>query len=799
MSEKIEAESPAQPPVGPVGRPLWKTLLWLGTGGMALGLLALLLSVAVMYPQLPDTSTLAHYQPKQPLRVYTADGVEIGGFGNEKRQFLHFEQIPKLMRDSLLAVEDARFYEHPGIDMIGVLRAIVANATGRRMQGASTITQQVARTFFLTREKTISRKLKEAMLSLKIEHELSKDQILALYMNQIYLGARAYGFAEAAQTYFGKPLAALSPAECAMLAGLPQNPANVNPIRNAERARARQLIALSRMHSQGVIDDAAYEAAKAEKLVIRNPGEVEVHAEYVAEMARAQVFARYGEAAYSSGMKVITTLRASEQQAAFKAVRKTLIERELQQAWRGPEEHEELDENLADTDPLVAQALADYNDDEMLRVGIVTQAGPKRVVAVLASGEVLTLSGKGLRQAQAGLSPKASNKLKIQRGSVVRLLQQGKDWTLTQWPEAESALVALDPRNGEVHALVGGFDFRSNQFNHVTQGWRQPGSSYKPFLYAAAMENGVMPETVINDAPLTDVGDWTPQNADGSADGPITLREALARSKNLVSIRLVQLLGPQAAREWTGRYGFDVAKQPDNLTLALGAGATTPMQLASAYAVIANGGLRVTPVVIKRITDVDGKALFEAPDTKPDEADRAVPARNAFMTASLLQEVARSGTAARAQAQLKRPDIYGKTGTTNDVVDAWFAGFQPNLVAVVWVGYDKPQSLGSHSSGGSLALPTWIQFMATALAKEPVREITPPAEGLARSEHDWRYAEWANGGYITSLGLDDQAINRSLIPVPPSAASAASEPGATPAAAGSPNSAENSNFPDIHP
>lgn len=773
MSEKIEsAETTAPPP-----RSIWRKLPWLMAGAAAMGLLALLISVAVLYPQLPDTSGLAHYQPKQPLRVYTADGVEIGGFGNEKRQYQRIDQIPKLMRDSLLAVEDARFYEHPGIDVVGVLRAVVANLTGGRTQGASTITQQVARTFLLTREKTLSRKLKEAMLSLKIEHELSKDQILALYMNQIYLGSRAYGFAEAAQTYFGKPLAALSAAECAMLAGLPQNPAYVNPIKNPERAKARQLIALMRMHAQGVIDDAQYEAAKTEHLAVRNPGEVDVHAEFVAEMARQQVFARYGEAAYTTGMKVITTLRANEQQAAYKAVRKTLIERELQQAWRGPEDQEDLDNGLADNDSAVSQTLAEYNDDEALKVAVVTNASPRRVTAVLASGEVIEVTGKGLRQAQAGLNNKASARLKIQRGSIVRLLQQGKDWTLTQWPEAQGALVALNPHDGEVHALVGGFDFRNNQFNHVTQGWRQPGSSFKPFLYAAAMENGVMPETIVNDAPLTDVGDWHPQNADGSADGPITLKEALAKSKNLVSIRLVQLLGPQAAREWAGRFGFDVDKQPDNLTLALGAGSTTPMQLASAYAVIANGGLKVTPVVIKRVTDTDGKPLFEAPTQVLDETQRTVPARNTFMAASLLQEVARSGTAARAQAQLKRPDLYGKTGTTNDVFDAWFAGFQPNLVAVVWLGYDTPQTLGSHSSGASLALPTWIQFMTTALAHEPVQELSPPAEGLVHVDAGWRYAEWANGGFIPSLGLDDQVINRTLIPVPPDpAASAAPMP-----------------------
>ena len=751
------------------GFALTAALLALAAGAIAV--LAVLLTAAVLYPQLPDTSGLANYQPKQPLRVYTADGVEIGGFGSEKRQFVPFEQIPKLMRDSLLAVEDSRFYEHHGIDPIGVLRAVVANVTGGRTQGASTITQQVARTFFLTREKTLTRKLKEAMLSLKIEHELSKDQILTLYMNQIYLGARAYGFAEAAQTYYGKPLSALTPAECAMLAGLPQNPSYANPIKNPTRARARQLVALSRMHTEGVLTDAQYEAAKAEKPSLRNPDEAEVHAEYVAEMARAQVYAQYGEQAYTSGMKVVTTLRAVEQQAAWKALRKSLIDRELGLGWRGPEGHEDLAADLADTDPAVAQVLTDYNDDEMLQVAVVTRAAPKQVTVVLAGGEVVPVNGKGLRQVQAGLAAKASDKLKLRRGSVVRVLQQGSGWVITQWPEAEGALVALDPRSGEVRALVGGFDFQRNQFNHVTQGWRQPGSTYKPFLYAAALENGVMPETLVNDAPLT-VGNWSPSNADGQFEGPMPLHAALAKSKNMVSIRLVQLMGPQAARAWTGRYGFEVDKQPDNLTLALGAGSTTPLQLASAYAVIANGGLKVSPLVITKITDGSGKVVFEARPKVLDESDRVIPARNAFVTGMLLNEVARSGTAAKAQAQLRRPDLYGKTGTTNDVFDAWFAGFQSRRVAVVWLGHDTPRSLGSHASGSSLALPAWIQYMGTALAKEPVAEMPMP-EGVVRTEGGWRYSEWAEGGFIEELGVDDTPIDPSLIPQPP-------EPGAPP-------------------
>ena len=742
-------------------RALWALLALSLAGALALGA-----TVLVLLPQLPDTSSLANYKPKQPLRVYTADGVEIGGFGHEKREYLRIEQFPKLMRDSLLAVEDSRFYEHPGIDVIGVLRAIVANATGGRTQGASTITQQVARTFFLTRERTLSRKLKEALLSLRIEQQLSKDQILELYMNQIYLGARTYGFAEAARTYFGKPIQELSVAECAMLAGLPQNPAYANPIKSPKRAKDRQLVVLARMRAEGVIDDIVYAAAKGEKLDVRNPGEADVHGEYVAEMARAQVYAQYGESTYTSGMKVVTTLRAADQQAGWKAVRKTLIDRELRLAWRGPEAQEDLPADLSDQDPAVAQLLADHDDDETLRVGIVTQASPKRVTVVLASGDVVVVSGRGLRQAQSGLSAKARTHQRVTRGSVVRLIQLGQDWVITQWPQAEGALVAMDPHDGRIRALVGGFDFQRNQFNHVTQGWRQPGSTYKPFLYSAALENGVMPETLINDAPLSDVGNWTPSNADGSAEGPMPLHTALAKSKNLVSIRLVQLMGPEAARQWTGHFGFDVAKQPANLTLALGSGSTTVMQMAGAYAVIANGGLSVNPVLIQRIQDGQGKVVFEAKLTPADESQRVIPARNAFVTSTLLNEVTRSGTAAKAQAQLRRPDLYGKTGTTNDVVDAWFAGFQPNLVAVVWFGYDTPRSLGTQASGGSLALPAWIQFMGTALRGEPVRTLSPP-EGVVSLPTGWRYNEWAEGGFLAELGLDDTPIDRSLIPTPP--------------------------------
>jgi penicillin-binding protein 1A len=736
---------------------------------LGLGLAVLLLFTLWIYPQLPDITPLTNYQPKQPLRVFTADGVQIGSFGAERRVYLPIDQIPKLMKDSLLAVEDARFYKHHGIDPISVARAAVSILSGgvvRRVSGGSTITQQVARTFLLSNARTVDRKLKEAMLSLRIEAALSKDQILELYMNQIYLGARAYGFEAAAQTYFGKPLSALSPAECAMLAGLPQNPRNVNPIRNPERARTRQLVALARMHAVGVITDAQYATAKAEKLVLRAALHTEVHGEYVAEIARQQVFAQYGEQAYTQGFDVTTTLRAAEQEAAYTALRHTLIDHAQRQAWRGPEDHENLAKDLLDDDPSVAQLLADVDDDDDLRAAIVTAASPTAVTVVLATGEIVTIDKTGLRQAQAGLSAKAPSALAVRRGAIVRVLQHGQGWTLTQWPEAQGAMVALDPANGEVRAMVGGFDFARNQFNHVTQGWRQPGSSFKPFIYAAALDNGVMPNTLINDMPLSDVGDWSPSNSDGSTDGPITLKEALRRSKNLVTIRLVQLLSPTAMRDWTARFGFDVQRQPDNLTLALGTGATTPLQLASAYGVLANGGHLLPSTVIRRIASASGAVVFEAPPQVLDESNRVTTERNAFMADTLLQEVTRAGTAARAQATLKRPDLYGKTGTTNDVVDAWFAGFQPGVVAVVWIGYDDPRSLGSHASGGSLALPAWIEFMGKVLKDVPVHEVSPP-EGVIKVDGDWVYDEWALGGAIPSLGLDDQVIGPALIPGAP--------------------------------
>ncbi|MEN9473133.1 MAG: hypothetical protein RLZZ495_1222 [Pseudomonadota bacterium] len=737
-------------------------LLMTALGLVALAVLFVIGSAIYYYPQLPDTSSLSNYKPKQPLRVFTADGVEIAGFGAERRVYQRIDQIPQLMKDSLLAVEDSRFYSHAGLDPIGIGRAIVAILTGGRRQGASTITQQVARTFFLDRSVTAERKIKEALLAVKIESQLTKDQILELYMNQIYLGSRAYGFEAAAQAYFGKTLFALSPAECAMLAGLPQNPSFANPHRNSVSARNRQLTVLYRMHHQGVLDDAQYEAAKAEPLKLRKATDFDVHAEYAAEMVRQQVYAQYGELTYTTGLHVTTTLRASEQEAAYTALRRTLIEHALRQTWSGPEGNEPLPDDPKPSDTAITQALSDYLDDEDLRLAVVTKASSKGVTAVLGSGEVVQITGTGLRPAQSGLADNSDRNLRIRRGSIVRVYQQGKTWTLVQWPQAQGALVAVDPANGDIRALVGGFDFYRNKFNHVTQGWRQPGSSYKPFIYSGAIEKGVQLETLVNDAPIQ-IGDWAPENDDGSTDGPMNLRTALARSKNLVSIRLMQFLTPDGARKWTSKFGFDEAKQPNDLTQALGTGSTTPLQMANAYAVIANGGYRMQPRLVQRVTHASGEIVFDAPPQSTTTVERVVSARNTFLVSTLLQEVTRSGTAARAQANLRRPDVYGKTGTTNDVVDAWFAGFHPTLSAVVWVGYDTPRSLGTRASGSALALPAWIEFMATALKKVPVQELSAP-EGVVRAAEsgEWRYAEWIEGNFVRRLGLDGVAVDPSV-------------------------------------
>ncbi len=738
---------------------LRRALVGLGVAG-ALLLGAMGIGLAVMIHQLPDIAQLSDYRPKQPLRVFTSDGVEIGQFGAERRVYVPITQIPKLMQNALLAVEDRRFREHAGVDLKGVFRAVFANFTRSRSQGASTITQQVARTFYLSSRKTYSRKLREMLLALKIERQLSKDQVLELYMNQIYLGQRSYGFEAAAHAYFGKTMADLSVAEVAMLAGLPQNPGHANPANDPERARKRQHVVLDAMQDAGVITATQHEAALAEKLQVRRTLDSAAYAEHAAEMARQVVHARYGQDAYTLGLKVYTSLRAADQEAAYRAVRKGVLDFDRRQAYRGPEDEEAIPGDLQPDDPDMADLLADHDDDADLRIALVTAASPTAVDVVLATGETLRVSGDGLRIARTALSTKARSSMAIRRGSVIRVSRVGKRWAITQWPQVEAALAALEPQTGRVLALVGGFDFGRNQYNHASQAARQPGSSFKPIVYSAALEHGVMPATEINDAPIDlsgeDVNGWEPKNSDGQFDGPLTLRQALARSKNLASIRIVQKIGVETVRDWAVQFGFARDKLPANLTIALGTGAATPLQMASAYSVIANGGLRVDPVLIERIVDAAGQTVFEAPAHVPDESQRAIPARNAYLTGQLLNEVTRSGTAARAQASLRRTDIFGKTGTTNDAVDAWFAGYQPGLAAVVWMGYDNPRSLGDRESGGGLSLPVWIDFMRVALKGVPVADAPVP-EGVVARDGDWVYTEWADGGFVTGIDVEDDS------------------------------------------
>jgi penicillin-binding protein 1A len=740
-------------------------------------LLALLLCASAQAGvlDLPDLSRALHYQPRQPLTVLTSDGTEIAAFGSERRQFVPIENIPKLLQDAVIAVEDARFREHAGIDPKGMARAALALLTGGMRQGASTITQQVARVFFLEQRFSPERKTQEILIALELEKRLPKDKILELYMNEIFLGQRAYGFAAAAQTYFGKPLEQLSIAEAAMLAGLPQNPHYANPITNLERATQRQRIVLERMRVTGVISEAQHRAARSEKLVIRHGSPNPLHAGHVAEMARQAVVERFGEAAYTRGLKVTTSLVAADQRAAWDSVRRGVLAHDRRGAWRGVEALERLPSGDGpELEAAAARALRDHRDDELLRVAIVLAATPKEVRAQLASGERIALAGDDLRWARAGLAPRAKAPLRLERGAVIRVVQAGKAWQIAQWPQAEAAFVALDPATGRVRALVGAFDFGRQPFNHVTQAWRQPGSAIKPLLYSAALEQGVMPDTVVEDAPFTAANGWSPANSDGQFLGDLTLRQALAKSRNAVSVRVLQHSGVDAARQWLQRFGLDAARQPDNLTLALGTGSVTPLQMAQAYAVIANGGWKLPPVVIERITDARGQVVFEAPKPTLTEDARAIPARNAWLTASLLNDVTRSGTAARAQAVLKRSDLYGKTGTTNDAVDAWFAGFQPGLVAVAWMGHGEPRSLGERESGGGLALPIWIDYMASALKGVPVAPAPAPPEGLMRSGEDWIYDEWAVQGHVQRIGADGYVLlAQPFAPLPPVAEAAA--------------------------
>ena len=747
------------------------TVLLVGAGAVVYVTTAIL-------PKVPPIDAVTDYRPKIPLRIYTADNVLIGQFGVEHRDFVPIAKIPPMMKTAVLAIEDTRFYEHGGIDFIRALGAARANLRGGFRQGASTITMQVARNFFLTNEKTIARKLTEIALAYKIEDSLTKDQILELYMNQIYLGQRSYGFSSAARSYFGKTLDQLTLAETAMLAGLPQNPARTNPVSNPKRAQARQHAILKRLLELGEIDEARYRQALAEPLRVKHDAgqSFDTRAEYVAELARQAVYQQFGEDSYTRGITVTTTILAAEQNAAYDSVRRNVLAYDQRHGYRGPEARIVLPLDAEEREEAIVDALQKRPGSDGLLPAVVLEASAQEVLVDTLEGEEVAIRGAGLKFAANALSAKARENVRITPGAIVRISKRTDkdrdgDWAITQVPQVAAAFVAIDADTGAYHALVGGFDYNLQKFNHVTQAWRQPGSSIKPFVYSAALEKGYSPTTRILDEPIELPGatldtPWTPQNDDGVFDGEVTLRQALVKSKNVPTVRVLRAVSVDFAHQYLEHFGFDLARHPKNYTMALGTGAITPLQLAGGYAVFANGGYRVKPYLIARIQDGNGAVILEtAPPQAKNEANRAITARNAFVVDSMLRDVARFGTAAGATRQLGRQDLAGKTGTTNDAVDGWFAGYAGNVVAVSWMGYDEPRSLGGREFGSTLAMPIWIDYMRAALAKVPPVERTPP-EDVVHDGEDWIYPEFIDAGETRTIDIEQAPVEQPL-DIPP--------------------------------
>lgn len=722
------------------------------------GALIVIFALTLAYPNLPDLDSITSYKPKIPLRVFSADNVLLGEFGEERRSVLQLKDVPEVMKKALLSIEDDRFYEHGGIDYLGIARATLHNLMGGSRQGASTITQQVARNFFLSNEQTFKRKIYEVLMAWKIEQNLTKDQILEIYMNQIYLGQRAYGFASAAQIYFGKKLQDITLAEAAMLAGLPKAPGASNPISNPKRAQNRQQAILQRMLQQGYITPTQYEQAKNEELHIGNKINVYgTHAEYVTEMARQLVFDQFKEDTYSLGLNVYTTITKADQDAAYLSLRRGVMDYVKKHGYRGPEGFVDIPDDKLEADNDIENALADHPDSDDIIAAVVLAANPKNVRAVLSNGDEITITGNGLTFAASALGASGASappNRRIVRGSIIRVILADNTWSIIQMPDVEAAFVAISPDDGAVRALVGGFDFNRNKFNRVFQGWRQPGSSFKPFIYSASLEKGLSPSTIINDSPVSFGGGqtggplWEPKNYGNKYEGPMTMRKGLAKSKNMISIRILNRIGTKYGQQYITRFGFDADKNPPYLTLALGAGNVTPLQMASAYSVFANGGYKINPYLISKIIDGNGKILSE---TKPalagDEYNRVIDERNAFIIDSMLKDVVKYGTAARASS-LNRTDLAGKTGTTNDSIDAWFAGYHPHLVGIAWVGFDHPKNLGDRETGGGLALPIWMGFMQTALKKVSMVERAVP-NGVIQANGDYAYVENSGGGVHT--------------------------------------------------
>ncbi|AFT87332.1 penicillin-binding protein 1A [Paraburkholderia phenoliruptrix] len=778
----MQSTSPTSPPPAPQKRkrPLWLKLILGFFGLIVAGVVCVLLvlgyALVVATPNLPSLDALTDYRPKVPLRIYTADHVLIGEFGEERRDIVRIQDVPDSLKKAVLAIEDARFYDHGGVDLTGIARAgFVALTNGHATQGASTITMQVARNFFLSSEKTYTRKIYEMLLAYKIESKLSKDQILEVYMNQIYLGQRAYGFASAARVYFGKDMKDLTLAESAMLAGLPKAPSAYNPVVNPKRAKVRQEYILQRMYELHYINQQQYDEASRQPLVVKGAGkEFSVHAEYVAEMVRQMMYAQYREEAYTRGLNVVTTIDSADQDVAYRALRKGLMDYERRHGYRGPEAFIDLPSDADDREQAIDDALLEHPDNGEIIAAVVTAASPKQVQATFIDGNVATIQGDGLRFAQSALSARAQPNQRLRPGAIIRLVKNDEgEWAITQLPQVEGAFVSVVPQDGAIRALVGGFDFNKNKFNHVTQAWRQPGSSFKPFIYSASLEKGLGPATVINDAPLffsaaeTGGQAWEPKNYGGGFDGPMTMRTALQKSKNLVSIRILNHIGTKYAQQYITRFGFDADRHPAYLPMALGAGLVTPLQMAGAFSVFANGGYRINPYLIAEVTDPRGVVVAHAqPLVAEQSAPHAIEPRNAYVMNSLLQSVAQRGTGAKSNV-LKRTDLGGKTGTTNDSRDAWFAGYQHTLTAIAWIGYDNPRSLGDKETGGGLALPVWIEYMARALKGVPDYKMPMP-DGVVELGSELYFDEFTPGhGFVATVGVSQATLDEA------SAASAA--------------------------
>jgi len=724
-------------------------------------------------PRLPDIEQLQDVQYSVPLRVYSRDGLLMAEFGEQRRSTIHYEDLPKTAIQAILATEDDRFFEHPGIDYQGLLRAgLELLKTGEKRQGGSTITMQVARNFFLSREKTYLRKVREIFLALKIEHSLSKEQILELYLNKIYFGQRAYGIAAAANVYYGLPLSELSVAQMAMIAGLPKAPSANNPVSNPERALERRNYVLKRMYTLGDIDSETFLAAlkEVDNAELHNPT-TDVDAAYIAEMIRNDMYARYGEDIYTRGFRVTTTIDSRLQNAANQATRSALLAYDLRHGYRGPEAHVDL-ANGAD-EAAWREALVGYKKVAGFTAALVIEVGERYATVFEPDLGKVRLEWSGLSWAQPYQSPnwrgKAPNNATdiLKRGDIVRILpdlNNVSEWRLAQLPNVEGALVSVSPDDGAVLALTGGFDFFKSKFNRAMQAQRQPGSSFKPFVYSAALDKGYTTASIFNDAPVV-LNDpslettWRPENYSGKFYGPTRLREALTHSRNLVSIRLLQAIGPVYAAQYVERFGFPSSQLPRNLSLALGAGTATPMQMARAYSVFANGGSLVEPYYIKEIDDSDGHVLFKADppsacrnceqavdlnlgngeirsleELKPgtDSADgktapRVISSDNAYLMTSMMRDVIRRGTGTAALS-MGRGDLAGKTGTTNDQRDAWFCGYSAHLVTTVWVGFDQVQQLGNGETGAKAALPMWISYMTDALKGVPEELAPEPAD-----------------------------------------------------------------------